>query len=72
MKTVELVLDIKHTRIDEAMLNIKCNLVRFGYGILQDYYVSYEIDIGALVIRIYSQKMFEDKRVKELLLEYLV
>ena len=67
-----LILDIANIPIDEAMSYIKYNLQKLDYSILQDYYISYYIDIDSLVISICSQKMFEDKRVKELLLEYLI
>ena len=72
MKTKELILDISHTAIDDATIHIRFNLVKLGYSFFEDYHITYDMYTDSLIIKIYSQKMFEDKRVKELLLEYMI
>ena len=72
MKTRALILDIANIPIDDATIHIRFNLVKLGYSFFEDYCITYDMYTDSLIIKIYSQKMLEDKRVKELLLEYMI
>jgi hypothetical protein len=65
-------LDISNTTIDAAIGDIRYNFIKLGYDMSKDYYLLWNMENDSLRLKVYNHKMFQDKKVKELLLEYLI
>lgn len=65
-------LDISNSTIDDAIGDIRYNFIKLGYDMSKDYYLFWNMADDSLRLKIYNHIMFQDHKVKEFLLEYLI